>query len=63
MYVHSKMQRPAGQGKLHGKPRSARVTGLPLGSMDATTIGCGNRSGAVTLNKIHSSLVLFVVWS
>ncbi|XP_034233910.1 DNA-binding protein Ets97D-like [Thrips palmi] len=33
------------QGKLHGKPRSARAAGLPLGSMDATTIGCNNRSG------------------
>lgn len=31
------------QGKLHGKPRSARVAGLPLGSMDATTVN--NRSG------------------
>lgn len=45
-YVHSKSQK-GGQGKLHGKPRSSRMSGLPLGSMDATTIGCGNRSGII----------------
>lgn len=44
-YVHSKGQKAPNQGKLHGKPRSARASGLPLGSMDATNLGCGNRSG------------------
>lgn len=44
-YIQTKGPKGSGQGKLHGKPRSARASGLPLGSMDATTIGCGNRSG------------------